>query len=83
MYLVEMFDGNKYRVISYTPNRTFTDIVGFRPADKANFIFETQDLKTLKRRFEYSVDDFADLLKSFNNAPKIDAETLKTIYADV
>lgn len=79
-----MFDGNKYRVICRsTSNRLFTDLVGVLPACKANFIFDDQDLKTLKRRFEYSVDDFADLLKSFNNAPKIDAETLKTIYADV
>lgn len=83
MYLVEMFDGNKYRVISYNPNRTFTDIVGFRPAAKANFIFDTRDLTLKKCRVDYSYVEFADLLKSFNNAPKIDAETLKTIYANV
>lgn len=85
MFLIEMFDGNKYRVALYkqSSDRTITDFLGMKVTLRANFIFDLKTLTAKKQRYEYSIEEFSKLLSSFDSSPIVSVDTLKEIYANV
>ena len=75
-FYIEMCDGNKYRM----DDEKWSFWERNRVALFSNFVFSVGSLRTEKTRYNLSIGEFIDKLKSFENVPLVDFFSLSIIY---
>lgn len=84
MLLIEMFDGNCYRVMDSRHDHSIDGLyrfLGMNIVMRANLIFDSQEKRCIKNRYLHEeMDVFLGKLEKINKSPIIFQETMAEIY---